>query len=339
MNLITLFEEAVSRKASDIHLATGEIPCLRIAGDLTRLDGKPLGAAEFQSLMEAALSAELGARLRSGISVERTISHGDHNFSLTAFRASDDGFVATFRILQSEVPALDQIGEGGEQLVEKLLQVKRGLVLITGPTGSGKTTALCSILEKLNETRPARIFMVERGGPYFSFRSKQGLVTQLHVGQDFETYEHALEVVHHVDPDVVATDDIPTAEALRQVMVLAETGHLVLANLHAESVTDALRKLFDAASGEAIALRRSLSQHLVAISVQRLLHRADRPGRVAAYEWISATPAITNAILHGDMDRVAHLQGSDPECRTLQTALADLVARGLITKESASEVR
>jgi twitching motility protein PilT len=335
MNLSKLFDEAVALKASDIHLATGEAPCLRIDGKLTRMDVPVLDNESFVALMETALTPRLWARVRAGTPVERTINQGDRNFSLIIFRASDSGYVGTFRILAAAVPDLETIGEGAEPIIEQILNARRGLVIIAGPTGSGKVTTASSIVDTINATKPARIFVVE-GSTNFTFRSKMGLVTQLHVGQDFHTYERALEAAQHADPDVISVDDIPNAEALHQIVILAETGHLVIVNLHADSVPDVLRKLFEAASSEAFVLRRALSQNLVAITTQRLFGRANGAGRVPAYEWLFATPAVKNAILHGDLDRVTHLQSVEPECRTLEAALAELVAAGKITEEDAS---
>lgn len=338
MNLTTLFEEAVERKASDIHLATGDVPCLRISGKLTRMDLPALNPEEFVALMDPALTAEHWARISSGIPVERTINQGDRNFCLIAFRAADSGFAATFRILGAEVPSFEKISEGAEELMERIVNTPRGLVLIAGPTGSGKVTTADSIVERINLTKPNRIFVVETS-PAYTFRSKMSMVTQLHVGADFESYERALEAAHHADPDVIVVDDIPNGEALRQIVILAETGHLVLANMHADSVIEVLRRVFEAANTEAIALRRALAQNLVAITTQRLFARANGEGRVPAYDWLWATSAVKSAILHGDMDRVMQLQSTEPECQTLETTLNSLVATGKITEQDTSAYR
>ncbi len=335
MNLTTLFDEAVARKASDIHLSTGEVPCLRIAGDLVRLDCPALNHESFAALMEPTLTTDAWARIRAGQPVERTINLGDRNFSLIAFRIFDNGFAATFRIISAEVPNLDQIGEGAMELMETIAGSPRGLVLIAGPTGSGKVTTAGAIVQRINMTRSARVFVIANG-PAFTFRSDKAMVTQISIGQDFQTYEAALEATHHADPDVIAVDDIPNSEALRQIVILAETGHLVLANIHADSVSDVLRKVFDAARTEAIPLRRALAQNLIAVTVQRLFTRANGPGRVPAYEWIVANNSVKSAILHGDLDRLNHLQSTDSQCRSLQATLEVLIEEGKVTLEDAA---
>jgi twitching motility protein PilT len=338
MNLTTLFEEAIEAKASDIHLSTGDVPCLRISGKLTRLDHPALGPEEFVTLMEPALTPDHWARMNSGISAERTINHGDRNFCLIAFRAGDSGYAATFRILGAEAPDLGKVAEGAEALWDKVVNTPRGLVIIAGPTGSGKVTIADAVVERINTTMANRIFVIE-AGPAYTFRSKMSMVTKIHIGPDFESYERALEASHHADPDVIAVDDITNGEALRQIVMLAETGHLVIANMHADSVTDVLQRVFDSAGSEAIALRRALSSNLVAITTQRLFIRANGTGRVPAFEWLWATADVKNAILHGDMDRVIQLQGTEPESQLLDTSLNELIAAGKITEQDASVYR
>jgi len=338
MNLTTLFDEAVAQKASDIHLVTGETPCLRVSGKLTRLDLPPVDREAFVELFASVLNADAWLRVESGFPVERQVIHGELNFSLIVFRASVGGLTATFRIIPAGVPKLELIGDGAMDFMNRLVETRRGLILIAGPTGSGKCTTACSIVDEINATRPDRIYVVERG-PNYRFQSKQGLVTQLQVGQDFDTYESALEAVLRADLDVIVTDDIPTAEALRHMLILAETGHLVIANIHADSVPDVLRRLFLAAGKDSMALHRALAQNLVAITVQRLLPKASGTGRIAAYEWLYCTPSIRQALLHGDLSRLETLQGTDPECRTLNDALDLLVQEEKITEEAAAPFR
>ena len=338
MNLTELFESAVSQKASDIHLAVGEPPFFRIGGKLVRQELPVLDSPSLEKMLQGVLTPEAWARLNSGIPVERQFLQGDLSFSSVIFRSGGEGLCATFRIIQADVPSLEKIGEGAMELVQQIIDSRRGLVLIAGPTASGKNTTASAIAEAINQTKADRIFIVGKG-PNYRHRSKQGMVTQLQVGLDFETYERALEALLAADLDVVTVDDIPTAEALRQIIILAETGHLVIANMHADSVTDVLRRLFHAAGGDALALHRSLAQNLIYITVQRLFQRANGTGRVPAYEWLAATPEVRQAILHGDLGRVVDLQASEPESQTLKKALDELVAAGKITEEQAAPHR
>ncbi len=334
MMITELFEEAVARKASDIHLATGEAPCLRISGDLIRLEKPALDRESMMDLLSPVVPQDSWARIHSGLSVDRSVHHGDLNFSLIVFRSADDGLAATFRIIPAEIPGLDIIGEGAPELMDIILKARRGLVLIAGPVMSGKGTSAASLLDAINATVAARIFVIDTS-PSYGYKSKLGMVTQLRVGFDFDNYERALETAHLADPDVIYVNDIPTAEALRQTMILAETGHLVIANLHADSVTDVFKRLFHAAGGDAAALHEALAQSLIVVSVQRLFRRLDGTSRVPAYEWLSNTSAVKQALLAGDLGRIAELQRIEPESRSLDAALDQLVQSGNISDDMA----
>lgn len=331
MTLNQLFEEATEKKASDIHLASGEVPCLRIAGDLVRLEAPPIDREALVDLLEPFLPAGAILRVESGVPVERTVVHGDMAFVGLAFRVGAEGFAATFRMLSRQVPSLDKVGEGAHDLFQSIVEAPRGLVLITGPTGSGKWTTGCSIVEAINLTRAARIFVME-AHPNFRFESRKGLVTQLHIGEDCESYSRALEIAQQADLDVLAIDDIPTADALRQALILADTGHLVIANMHADGIVDAARRLEEAAGGNPAAFRRSLAQNLLAITGQRLFKRNSGSGRVPAYEWVTATTKVREAILSGDYESLSQPQDG---CQTLGEALNSLVSSGSITEETA----
>jgi twitching motility protein PilT len=215
-------------------------------------------------------------------------------------------------------------------LFRKIADTPRGLVLVVGPTGSGKWTTVCSVVETINLERSERIFVVG-AHPSYRFESKGSLVTELHVGQDCDSYDRALAIAHQADLDVVALDDVPTLETLRSALTLAATGHLVIANLHAVTPVEAVERLIESAGAEADALRRALAENLVAVTAQRLLPGKEG-GRAPAYEWIVNTPATRTALLNGGL---AEAQAADPECQTLSAALDALVASGRVTEETA----
>jgi Tfp pilus assembly pilus retraction ATPase PilT len=138
--------------------------------------------------------------------------------------------------------------------------------------------------------------------------------------------------------DVLTVDDIPTLDSLRTLLLYAERGHLVIANLHADSVVDAFERLIQAAGAEEHALRQSLARNLVALSAQRLVRRSDMAGRGAVIEWVMATPAVREVILSGVPARLADLQRTDPDCRSVETAVNELVSAGQISEETAAEI-
>ena len=324
MTLETLFDEAARRRASDIHLVSGEAPRLRIDGELVPLEG----VADLPRLLEPLLTPEALARLGAGMPVERTLEHGDLAFVTIVFRVGERGLGVTFRMLSKGIPPLDTIGEDALPLFRRLMDAPRGLILIVGRTGSGKWTTACALVDAINAERAARIFVVE-GHPALRFESRKGLVTQFHVGQDCDSYARALEIAYQADLDVVALDDIPTYETLRQALILADNGHLVVANMNAETAVQAVERLLESAGDETPALRRALAESLLAVTGQRLLPGLEGRGRVPLYEWIVNTPTIKAALLDGDLTTA---QAEDPECRTQAAALEALVAAGKVAR-------
>ncbi len=324
MTLETLFDEAARRRASDIHLASGEPPRLRIDGVLVPLEGVP----DLPRLLEPLLTPEALARLGAGMPVERTLEHGDLAFVVIVFRIGERGLAATFRILPKGVPSLDAIAEDALPLFRRIMDAPRGLILIVGRTGSGKWTTACALVDAINAEKAARIFVVE-GHPALRFENKRSLVTQFHVGQDREGHARALAIARQADVDVVALDDVPTDEALRQALALVDTGCLVVANLNAETAAQAVEGLLESAGDEAPALRRALAESLLAVTAQRLLPGLEGRGRVPLYEWIVNTPTMKQALLDGDL---AQAQAEDPECRTRDAALEALVAAGKVAR-------
>jgi twitching motility protein PilT len=338
MELLEIFDTAADQKASDIHLAIGETPRIRVGGQLKPLDIPPLDKESFDRLLGDALPADYTFRLEAGLPVERTFIHRDLAFAGVVFGFGVDGIGATFRIQSGQLPDFKVVSDGAEPLFEALLKLRHGLVIISGPTGSGKTTVAWVLAQEINRTRADRIFIIERQ-PYYRFKSELGLITAIQVGVDPEGYSRALNIVFQADPDVIAVDDIPTLEAFKQMLVLAETGHLVIATLHAENPADAIGKLIETSSEESAFIRRSLSQNLAGVTCQKLLFRSTRPGRVPAYEWLLSTPKVREAIASGELDKLKEIQSSESDHRTFSAGLDKLIEAGEISVESANAHR
>lgn len=337
MSLYQIFQEALEQRASDIHFTDGSPICLRIEGRLVPVTDANWDRAALEDLLEPMLTSSGLMRIEAGLPFERTLVHNDHAFVGIVYRCGIDGIGGTFRILPSEVPALSTVAEGAEPMFERVVAMVRGLVLMFGPNESGKTTSLMAGLEAINESRAARIFVVA-AHPCFTMPGKLSMVTMLHVGHDCDSYERALSLAEMSDLDIVALDDIPNPEVLRQMLFLSETGHLVVANLHADSVVDGIQRLLGAI-GQDADLRRSLARNLTLTTSQRLLRRCDRKGRVAAYEWLDSSVSVREAILAGDIARLSELQASDQNSRSLDSALDDLLERKVVSEEAASALR
>ena len=338
MEIQTLFQQAVDRKASDLHLMGGEIPRVRISGSLVELDSPQISNADLHDLLKQTAPKEFGAKLDRAEAVEWTTFQDNLTFSGIAHRTQGDGLAATFRIFSNEVPALEKLGMGLEPVTERILTARRGLAIFTGETGSGKWTIVSSIVAALNETHTSRIFVVVSCANYV-FKKGKGLITQLFVGQDCESYGKALDIAHASDLDIIAIDDVPNHEVLRQALLLAEVGHLVIVNLHASNPVSAIETMVEAAGIEAPSLLRSLAKNLIVVNSQRLIPRIDTPGRVGLFQWIANGPSVSEALLAGDFDTLKTLQTEDPNCRSEEQSLDYLIQIGYVDVSMLASVR
>jgi len=334
MNLTELFDQAIDRRASDIHLLTGQPPSLRVSGDLVRCETEALDKSAMATLLEPFLSSRDRGRIEAGRPVEGILEHRDIAFVGIAFRCGEERVSTTFRLLSGGIPSMETAGGLAKDVLIKALQAPRGLILISGPTGSGKWTTGCAMVEEINRTKRSRIFVAE-SHPNFLWQSRESLVAPIHVGQDCESYEQAISNALQSDLDVFALDDIPNLSVLREVLMLADTGHLVIANVHAESTPDALRRLVTAGGAEGIELRRVLGENLILVTSQRLFRKIER-GRAAAYECLLPTPKVLEALMIGDFERIGKLVETEPGCQSLTQAIKILAVSGTISKESAA---
>ena len=347
MDLDTLLAEATVLQASDIHLTYGQPPVYRVGGKLQRREETPpLDAAAMEDMILPALPEpqRIAFQEELAASVEATLTREAEtslSYLLMAFR-SQGRIAATIRLLSQQIPTLEKVGGTTRELLERLAQEPRGLILFTGPTGSGKQATAWAVAETINRERSERIFVIEES-PFFTFESKRSVVTTLHIGQDFDSYERAAQtVLRGADPDVVLFSDLPTLEAVRQALLLAETGHLVIASLQGESAVGVVTELIQAFPEPRDPVRSLLSRTLVAVFNQRLMARADRRGRIAAYEILLGTPAVREALRSGaaaETLQAAIADGQDAGMQTLEGAIDALLAAGTISEETAAQHR
>ena len=329
MEINTLFRLAVDRKASDLHLMGGEVPRIRVSGSLVELDTPAITTVELREMLKQTAPKDFEAKLDHAKAVEWTSIQENLTFSGIAHRSQGDGLAVTFRIFSNEVPSLEKLGTGLEPVSERILSARRGLAIFAGETGSGKWTIVSSLIAAFNEAHTSRIFVVVSSANYV-YKKGRGLVTQLFVGQDCETYGDALNIAHASDLDVIAIDDVPNQEVLRQALLLAEVGHLVIVNLHASDPVSAIENLVEGAGMEATSLLRSLAKNLIVVASQRLVQRIDAPGRVALFQWIANGPSIQDALVAGNFEKLKTLQTEDPDCRDEQQSWQYLIEGGYV---------
>ena len=336
MDITELLLLSAARGASDLHLSAGLAPMVRIDGDIQPLDWpvlqRPQVLALIHSLMSEAQRREFEAVQDLDFAYELAAVG---RFRVNAFQ-HQRGAGAVLRSIPSRVPNLDQLGLG--QVFRQIAEVPRGLVLVTGPTGSGKSTTLAAMIDHLNQTRRQHILTIE--DPIEFIHPPKGcLVNQREVHRDTQSFATALRSALREDPDVILVGELRDLETIRLALTAAETGHVVLATLHTSSAAKTIDRLVDVFPGDEQAMVRSmLAESLQAVIAQVLLKKVGG-GRVAAHEIMLGSPAIRNLIRE---DKVAQMYSAIQTSgllgmRTLDMSLKELLGKGLISRERARE--
>ena len=335
MELKSLLDALLKSSSSDLHLVTGQPPTFRVNGRLERQGGEALTDAEIEGLLSPYLTPEQQEALREEKrGADITIRENGRAYRCQVF-LERGRLGAAIRVVPLGPPPLEELEL--LELMQPILQSKRGLVLVTGPTGSGKSTTTAAIIETLNRTTEQRILTLEDPIEY-EFVSKKCVITQHAVGQDVASYEAGFRMVMRSDPDIVLIGELRTLEAFWLAMTLADTGHLVFTVLHTSDATESLHRILDAFPEPRDSVRMMLARTLAAIVSQRLLPRADRPGRVAANEILLATPRIRRMIAEGQTDITMAIEaGRDQGMQTMDDSILHLYQAGAIRYETAWE--
>jgi twitching motility protein PilT len=334
MNIRELLQVAVQRGASDLHVSAGQPPWLRVDGDLCRLALPPLDEACVLQGLADVMSEAQQQRQRRDLDADFSLAlPGLGRFRVATF-LQERGAAAVFRHIPDAVPTLAQLGLGA--VFQRLADLPRGLVCVTGPTGSGKSTTLAALIDHINTHRQRHILTIE--DPIeFVHSSRRSLVSQREVERHARSFAAALRAALREDPDVILIGELRDLETVRLALTAAETGHLVLATLHTASAAKTIDRIIDVFPAEEKAVARSmLAESLQAVVAQTLLKRVGG-GRVAAHELMLATPAIRNLVREA---RVAQLYsviqtGAQYGMQTLDQALKDLLAQGLVERQAA----
>jgi len=335
MDIAELLAFSVKNKASDLHLSSGLPPMIRVDGDLRRLT---LPALDNQTLIEL-LYSTMSDHQRRDFEANLEVDFSYAVPGLARFRVNcfhhDRGVGGAFRTIPMAVWTLEDIG--APPSFKEIINVPRGLILVTGPTGSGKTTTLAAMIDFLNTSLPAHILTIE--DPIeFVHTSKKCLINQREVHRDTHGFNQALRSALREDPDVILVGEMRDIETIRLALTAAETGHLVFATLHTSSAAKTIDRIIDVfPAGEKSMVRSMLSESLRAVIAQTLMKRIGG-GRIAAHEIMLATPAIRNLIRE---DKVAQMYsaiqtGQNVGMHTLDQYLEGLVARGIVARQEAA---
>jgi len=330
--LLKLLGEAVSRRASDIHLARGDRPRLRIDGTLHALgDGHPV---EVQELLD--LGAEARLCLSQGASVEYTVTDPDGGSVRVHVYATADGIAAALRLLPPHAPSLASLHLPVS--LDDLTGLPHGLVLVCGASGSGKSTTLAALAQTALTKRSIVLVTLEDPIEYVFEAGQRSLVRRREVGRDVPSFAAGLRDALRENPDLLLVGELRDAEAIQMAVTAAETGHLVLATLHARSAPSAITRVVDAyPPAQQEQARRQIAESLRVVVAQRLLPRARPPGRVPALEVLRVNQAAAALIREGKTAQlVTVMQAAKNEGMLwLERCLADLTRDGIITLEVA----
>ncbi len=285
-----LLQVVVDEGASDLHIRVGIPPMLRLHGGMQPVDCSALQPEDTERLMKSITSAENQQKIREVGTVDFGFSFGAAaRFRISAFRAKGSVGIV-LRQIPSKLMTLEQIGLPPQ--VKDLLFRPRGLILVTGPTGSGKTTTLACMLNLINEQRDCHIITIEDPIEYYH-EHKKCVITQREVGVDVPNFKEALRRALRQDPDVILVGEMRDLETMEAAITAAETGHLVFATLHTTGAARTVDRIVDAfPTTQQEQIRTQLSTSIVAVISQLLLVRKDKPGRMAAFEIMISTPSI-----------------------------------------------
>ena len=334
MDVTALLTLAVQSGASDVHLSSGAPPMIRLDGAMKRLDHSPLSQAEVHALVYDIMDAGQQKVFEESLELDFSFDMGEvGRFRVNVFM-QQRGEGAVFRTIPAEIASFQKLGL--PQLLSHLCTRGKGLILVTGPTGCGKSTTLAAMVDHLNETSEGHIITIE--DPIeFTHQSKKCLVNQRELGVHTHSFANALRAVLREDPDIILVGEMRDLETIQLALTAAETGHLVLGSLHSPGAAQTVDRVIDVfPAAQQAQVRAQFADSIEAIITQTLCKKKGG-GRAAALEILVGTPAVRNLIREGKVHQIpsAIQVGQKNGMQTMDMALIELATRGLITQEEA----
>ena len=335
LDITTLLKTVVAHKASDLHLVAGSEPQVRIDGRLAPLNLPILTGEEIQNLCYALLTDKQKKEFEENFELDFAFTVPNVGRFRANYYKTLDNIAAAFRIIPEDIPSIDELAL--PQIFKEIVKKEKGLILVTGPTGSGKSTSLAAMLNEINETEHKHIITIE-DPVEFVHTNKKSLFSHREIGLDTKNYTNALKYALREDPDVILIGEMRDQETIKAALTAAETGHLVFGTLHTNSAPQTINRIIDVFSGdEQPQIRAQLSTSLVAVISQALLPKIGG-GRIAVHEILINNPAIANLIRENKIHQIYSQMQLNQQQTGMQTqtkVLQKLLLQKVIDKDTA----
>lgn len=337
MDLTQLLAFTMQNKASDLHLSPHNLPIIRVHGNLRRIKTETeLTSDIIRSMLYSVMTEQQRADYEKDMEIDLAISFGEKaRFRVNAF-TTRNGCAAVFRTIPSDIPTIDELDL--PPVMRRFAELEKGIILVTGATGSGKSTTLASLINHINITMDKHIITIEDPVEFFH-HSKKSLINHREIGRDTVSFSRALKSCLREDPDVILVGEMRDYETMALALTAAETGHLVLATLHASTAAKAIDRIIDVfPTGDKPMARTMLAGSLQGVVAQTLLSRQEG-GRVGAFEILVGTNAVRNLIRENQVPQIYSMiqTGSRYGMVTMEEYVQNLLSQGVIDREAARE--
>ncbi|MGH1377615.1 MAG: type IV pilus twitching motility protein PilT [Alphaproteobacteria bacterium] len=337
MDLTQLLAFTMQNDASDLHLSAGSPPIIRVSGEMKRVKSDALGSDDIRTMLYSVMTEEQRAEYEKNMELDFAIALGEKaRFRVNGF-TTRLGAAAVFRTIPTVVPTMEELDL--PPVIRRFSELEKGLVLVTGPTGSGKSTTLSAMINHINLHHSKHVLTIEDPVEFFH-NSKKSLINHREVGQDTKSFARALKSALREDPDVILVGEMRDHETISLALTAAETGHLVFGTLHANSASKTIDRIIDVFPGEDKEMVRSMLSSSIQGVVAQTLLKKEGGGRVGAFEVLVGTNAVRNLIRENQIPQMFSMMqtGSRYGMITMEDAIKNLLEAGFISKDEAHRV-
>jgi len=332
VDLTQLLAYTMKNNASDLHLSATNPPMVRTSGLLQRVKGEALSSDDIRTMLYSVMSETQRADFERDLELDFAIAFGDKARFRVNVYMTRNGTAAVFRVIPSVIPTMEELDL--PPAIRKFTRLEKGIVLVTGPTGSGKSTTLAALIDHINSTKQKHILTIEDPVEFFH-KSKRSLINHRELGRDTHSFKAALKGALREDPDVILVGEMRDYETISLALTAAETGHLVFGTLHSSSAAKTIDRIIDVfPSNDKSMVRTMISNSLEGVVAQTLMRRSDGSGRVGAFEILVGTNAVRNLIRENQVPQIVSMMqtGSRYGMITMEEALNNLMKQGVISQ-------